>query len=810
MAGIAKPNIPELGKETTVNFLSSRTDYTPNFKTELFDGSLSSTNSVNSALFFYTSYTGCFVEFEVTEKCRIWGYTLHYSDGGGNLLNPCALYKKDEATNQYIFVKNSNTPIANQWYTLFDELEVGTYKIQSSDGTNYSGWIEWYVEQLEKENISPLKIKKTLKDNLPTSIDSSRDEIYFTEDGGIYLSKNDGTIRQVGIDDETKDKIADIEDKIQELEQSDNGITIVRTMESVVPVLSNNGQGGYNVTTSSEWSSAYSGWKVFNSDTTNGWCSGQNQITDQWLQIELPVAERVEKFTLKNRHADTLCPNTFGFYGSNDGTDYDLLHSENGLTWDYLEEKSFKISNNNAYKYYKIIGSTVSPYNNVSIGVMQLYKYIDLEGYVKEDVFEEKIQEIDNKINDLSQNGGSGDVINNITINEMSNPLTMNPLDYGYFKLSGNISNYVANEKIPFDNVVDGNMESNNGVITLKAGKTYYIQCGVFLTHSIANQATVLSICDADNGNILLSGARVPSTHSTAHSGNDINGFISPQVDTNIVINSNYNLTTIHAKYSNLTIQEVRNNPVNQYGGFETDVLFEGKMVNLGEYTLEHSLEDYNYAIVEFFKQDNLNSLLPVMTSNTTPAPYSVTVSGQYDNSYAGYKMLDGNLSTFWSSNTSKGYAIIDFGVETDIDSFSITARNGSLDGTPCDFTLYGSNDNVSFEEIESYTDETNWTASEKRTFYVGTQKYRYYKLDVTKNNGRVRLDIALLEFYMTPKEYYVNDTIIIDSNSYGVYNEKCKIAISKDKVNVLEKSSVSKIIGIKGQIPSLLVGGEF
>lgn len=210
MAGIAKPNIPEIGKETTVNFLSSRTDYTPNFKTELFDGILSSTNSVNSALFFYTRYTGCFVEFEVTEKCRIWGYTLDHSDSGGNLLNPCALYKKDENTNQYVFVKNSNTPVANQWYSLFDELEVGTYKIQSSDNTNYCGWSEWYIEQLEKENINPLTIKKTLKDNLPTSIDSSKDELYFTEDGGIYISRNDGTVRQVGIDDEMMKKIENL------------------------------------------------------------------------------------------------------------------------------------------------------------------------------------------------------------------------------------------------------------------------------------------------------------------------------------------------------------------------------------------------------------------------------------------------------------------------------------------------------------------------------------------------------------------------------------------------------------------------
>ena len=55
-----------------------------------------------------------------------------------------------------------------------------------------------------------LLIKKTLKENLPTSVDSSRDELHFTEDGGIYLSKSDGTLRQVGVDDETMKNIKNL------------------------------------------------------------------------------------------------------------------------------------------------------------------------------------------------------------------------------------------------------------------------------------------------------------------------------------------------------------------------------------------------------------------------------------------------------------------------------------------------------------------------------------------------------------------------------------------------------------------------
>lgn len=45
-----------------------------------------------------------------------------------------------------------------------------------------------------------LSIHKTLKDELPQSIDTSKDELHFTEDGGIYISKNDGTFLKCGGD----------------------------------------------------------------------------------------------------------------------------------------------------------------------------------------------------------------------------------------------------------------------------------------------------------------------------------------------------------------------------------------------------------------------------------------------------------------------------------------------------------------------------------------------------------------------------------------------------------------------------------
>lgn len=634
MAGIAKPNVDGLGKETTVNFLSSRTDYTPNFKIELFDGSLSSTNSVNSALFFYTSYTGCFVEFEVTEKCRIWGYTLDYSDSGGNLLNPCALYKKDETTNQYVFVKNSNTPIANQWYTIFDELEVGTYKIQSSARTNYSGWTEWYIEKLEKENINPLKIKKTLKDNLPTSIDSSRDELHFTEDGGIYLSKNDGTIRQVGIDDETKDKIQEMDDKINDLSQNavfiepsiQKGETEDTPVGHIMSFMGLSAPKHYLVCDGSEYNIVDYPYLAEFIETEFGQVNyfGGDGVTTfavpdlrgEFLRGTGTATRDTGTGAKVGKHQDA----TIHLYGQT-ATNGDVQFSNSPAQI----RNADKVYGHSATVKYVESGNTrtwsshsdtafFSTYNSRPTNTSVLYciKY--------EPTYYMEIIDTKNE---------------NFIINEMSNPLTLNPLEYGYFKLSANVSNYVANSNILFDTIIDGNMSLQNGLIRLNAGKTYKIDFSTTLTHPNSNAyAVAIGIYDNDTGERLLTCNQVAPTYSVAMSDGDLHGVITPVKDIDICVRCNYDMTTISSNATNLVIQEVRNNPVNQYGGFETEVLFEGNISQVGMYNLNDSVLNYDFLYFigssSGYNTDKYSKLTSVLCTNDIDFSYPHTHAGQF------------------------------------------------------------------------------------------------------------------------------------------------------------------------------------
>ena len=67
------------------------------------------------------------------------------------------------------------------------------------------------IKSNQRAIVAPLEIHKTLKQNLPPQVqDTSKDELHITEDGGIYISQTNGTLKQIGVDTETKNKIDDL------------------------------------------------------------------------------------------------------------------------------------------------------------------------------------------------------------------------------------------------------------------------------------------------------------------------------------------------------------------------------------------------------------------------------------------------------------------------------------------------------------------------------------------------------------------------------------------------------------------------
>lgn len=144
---------------------------------------------------------------------------------------------------------------------------------------------------------------------------------------------------------------------------------------------------------------------------------------------------------------------------------------------------------------------------------------------------------------------------------------------------------------------------------------------------------------------------------------------------------------------------------------------------------------------VKFYK-----NITPKMTSNTTPAPYVISGTNFWSTGYDGKYAFDGLTGgTYTAFTGSTGTLIIDFGANNlkkvckyiYVPIPSGTTRNAKS------WTFEGSNDSVSWTILDTRPSEINWAAGEARGYeFNNNTGYRYYKLNVTANNGAAETDI--------------------------------------------------------------------
>lgn len=285
---------------------------------------------------------------------------------------------------------------------------------------------------------------------------------------------------------------------------------------------------------------------------------------------------------------------------------------------------------------------------------------------------------------------------------------------------------------------------------------------------------------------------------------------------------------------------------VNQYGGFENKVLFEGKANSLNtDYQLTDSLENYDFLLVyadSIRVTPSVKTLLsPLnMTANDKPVPYVASASSNNGASYLPWNAFASSGNMWVTANkTITGWLQIDLSEPKAVNYFEITATiptNMSLSSMPKDFTFEGSNDGVAFDILGSFADITGWVNSAAKQFSViNNTPYRYYRVNVTKNNGDTSfLAIRRLSLYHSTQELYnyikesqmisidekTNDSFytINQWNSDASHTSRVEFKFKNDNsFNISELYHkgyggvyISKIIGIKGQIPTLLQGGTF
>lgn len=145
------------------------------------------------------------------------------------------------------------------------------------------------------------------------------------------------------------------------------------------------------------------------------------------------------------------------------------------------------------------------------------------------------------------------------------------------------------------------------------------------------------------------------------------------------------------------------------------------------------------------------------MTSNTAPAPYTVTASTEWAGGANVFKAFDGGVGAdqYWlTAGIATGWLKLDMGsiyILWKLDNYSIRANTiPEPNRMPKDWTMQGSNDNVNWDILDTVTNETSWGNGETRNFTcdIRNDYYRYFKLNVTANNGDGYLQIGELYLY--------------------------------------------------------------
>lgn len=129
------------------------------------------------------------------------------------------------------------------------------------------------------------------------------------------------------------------------------------------------------------------------------------------------------------------------------------------------------------------------------------------------------------------------------------------------------------------------------------------------------------------------------------------------------------------------------------------------------------------------------------MTSNTTPAPFVASASTEYTGMEA-WKAFNGTVDSEndrWRSTTqTNSWITLDYGENKAVNMVRITAIGYStvLGGTPIEFTVDGSNDNLNWNTLGSIV-TTSFTIGESKEFKLDVlANFRYYRLTPTKSQS--------------------------------------------------------------------------
>lgn len=165
-------------------------------------------------------------------------------------------------------------------------------------------------------------------------------------------------------------------------------------------------------------------------------------------------------------------------------------------------------------------------------------------------------------------------------------------------------------------------------------------------------------------------------------------------------------------------------------------------------------------SIKEFKKDKSFEPIFTwhniIMTSNTAPSPLVASSSSIWNDTYQAWKVFNGTNTgetDGWcmANGTTTGWIQLDFGIKKQLNIVSLVSANYAINATqasPKDFDIEASNDGTNFDIIHCVSDESSWTANERRNYSFNSDKeYRYWRISIKANNGHTFSRLGQLIF---------------------------------------------------------------
>lgn len=171
-----------------------------------------------------------------------------------------------------------------------------------------------------------------------------------------------------------------------------------------------------------------------------------------------------------------------------------------------------------------------------------------------------------------------------------------------------------------------------------------------------------------------------------------------------------------------------------------------------------------------------------------TPDPFDITnfggsVTAQYNDSNMNVQNIIDNLTgtKYFAAHTS-GWVKYksDYPNLYVVTKYTITSADNGSDLDPKSWTFEGSNDNITWTVLDTRTSQSFSSRSLEQKFtFTNTVQYKYFKLNVTANNGGADLQFAELKIYGTKgtggnypnAELSVNQNTIVSGDSVTFQN---------------------------------------